>query len=253
MKNTILSCLRHSVFTGRFLLCVVLMAAAVFLASMENFLNAFRSEDLLGFGFHGRFILNAAASDTIVLCLPILCVLPYAASYVDDVKTGFIRLYLHRTSQRAYILGKALGCILSGGLVPVIGLFLAYTAAALVFLPMEAVPVAGTVDTSVQEILTVAQRFFLSGGFWALFGMSMSARMESKYIAYASPFVFYYILIILHERYFDWMYVLYPKAWLFPDEVWGLGQWSIIPLLLELMTVTALLFTRLAKRRLSEI
>lgn len=253
MKTTILSCLRQSVFTGRFLLCAVLMAVAVFTASTETLLNAFRSEDMLGFGFHGHFILNAAASDTIVLCLPILCVLPYAASYVDDVKTGFIRLYIHRTSQRAYIFGKALGCILSGGLVAVLGLFLAYAAAALVFLPMEVVPVAGTVDTSFQEISAVGRRFFLSGGFWALFGMMMSAWMESKYIAYASPFVFYYILIILHERYFDWLYVIYPKGWLFPDEAWVLGQWSIIPLILELMTVKVLLFTRSVKRRLSEI
>ncbi len=254
MKNTIASSVRQSLFTGQFLLGVVFVAAAVFLASTEALLDAFRSEELLAYGFHGTFVLEAVTSDTIILCLPILCALPYAASYVDDVKTGFIKLYLHRTSQRGYILGKTLGCVISGGLVVALGLFLAYAAAALVFLPMEAAPAPeAEPPRHLQEFFSVSWLFFLSGGFWALFGMTMSAQMESRYIAYASPFIFYYVLIILHERYFDWLYVLYPKAWLAPGEEWVIGKWSVAPLLLELMAVTALYFARSVKRRVSEI
>jgi hypothetical protein len=146
-----------------------------------------------------------------------------------------------------------LGCLISGGFVFVLGILLAYGVSVLVFLPIEIAPSAETVDTSFRELLADCGWFFLSGGYWALFGMTMSAQMESKYIAYASPFIFYYILIILHERYFDWLYVLYPKGWLFPNEAWVLGQWSVIPLILELAALIALLFARAVKRRISEI
>lgn len=254
MKNTILSNLRQSIFTGRFLLCVIFVAAAVFLASMETLLDAFRSADPLAYGFHGSFILEAAATDTISFCLPIICTLPFAGSFVDDVKTGFIKLYIHRTSRRAYIFGKVLGCIVSGGLVVVMGLFLAYGTAVLVFLPMEAAPQPDAENPECfRDFLSACGLFFLSGGLWSLFGMTMSARMESKYIAYASPFIIYYVLIILHERYFEWLYVLHPKAWLFPGEEWIIGKWSVVPVVLELMVMTALCFARSAKRRVSEI
>lgn len=253
MKNTAASCVRQSILNGRFLLGALFAAAAVFLASTQTLLEAFRAEEPLACGFHGAFVLNALGSDTITLCLPVVCALPYAASYVDDVKTGFIRLYIHRTRQGAYIAGKALGCVLSGGLVFALGILLACAAAAAVFLPMEAPPEVEAESLYFRELLAACGRFFLSGGFWALFGMAMSARMESKYIAYASPFIFYYVLIILRERYFDGLYVLYPKAWLSPGEEWVLGKWSVVPLLLGLTAAAALCFAWAVRRRVSEL
>ncbi len=254
MKNTILSNLRQSVFTGRFLLGVLFVAVAVFPASAETLLKALRSEDLLDCGFHGSFVLNAVRSDTIVFCLPIVCALPFAACFVDDVKSGFIKLYIHRAGRRAYILGRALGCVVSGGLVIALGLLLAYGAAALVFLPRETAPLPG-VETPgyFRELLSVCWRFFLSGGLWALAGLALSSRMESKYIAYGSPFILYYILIILHERYFDRLYVLYPKAWLFPGEEWPLGPWNTALLLLALMALLILAFGYAVRKRVSEL
>ena len=254
MKNTILSNLRQSVVTWRFLLGVLFVAAAVFLASTETLLKAFRSEDLLDYGFHGSFVLNAVRSDTIVLCLPIVSALPFAASFVDDVKNGFLKLYIHRISRRAYILGRALGCVISGGLAAAAGLLLAYGAAALVFLPMEAAPLPDAENPRhFQELISVCWRFFLSGGLWALAGLTLSSLMESRYIAYGAPFIMYYVLIILHERYFDRLYILYPKSWLTPGEAWVLGAWSVTPLLIELMAVLTLIFGQAVRKRVSAL
>ena len=254
MKNIVLSCIRQSICKGRFLVAVIFVAAAVFLASTETLLKAFRSEDLLNYGFHGNLIVEATKSDTITLCLPIVCTLPFAASYVDDVKTGFIKLYIHRTGRRAYILGKALGCIISGGLVVVLGLLLAYGSASLVFLPMEAAPLSDTERPGCfHELFSACWRFFLSGGLLSLAGLSLSSLMESRYIAYGSPFILYYVLIILHERYFDRLYILYPKSWLFPSEKWVLGPWSVTPLLIEIMVVLTLIFGHAVRRRVSAL
>ena len=254
MKNAIGSNLRQSVVTWRFLLGVLFVAAAVFLASTETLLKALRSEDLLDYGFHGSFVLEAVRSDTIVFCLPIVSALPFAACFVDDVKNGFIKLYIHRAGRRGYILGRSLGCVVSGGLAVALGLLLAYGAAALVFLPMEAAPLPDAESPGYfRELLSVCWRFFLSGGLWALAGLALSSLMESRYIAYGAPFILYYVLIILHERYFDRLYILYPKEWLTPGEAWVLGAWSVTPLLLELMAILTMIFGCAVRKRVSEL
>ncbi len=253
MRNTIMSGVRQSVRSARFWLGAVFIAAAVFLASMDGVLEALRSEDPLAAGFHGDLVVKAMSADAIVICLPIVCALPYAASYVDEVKTGFIKLYIHRTSQRAYILGKVAGCLVSGGLVMVAGLWLAYGASALVFLPLEAAPKPGEETPAYAvELANACGPVFLSGGFWALFGMTMSSLMESRYIAYASPFIFYYICIILCERYFSWLYVIYPKAWL-SAEGWQGGRWGAAAVLGELICLAALAFGASVRKRVREL
>ena len=54
-------------------------------------------------GFHGTLILQALSKDAVTLALPILCALPYTASFIDDVKSGFIKSYLSRTTVSRYI------------------------------------------------------------------------------------------------------------------------------------------------------
>ena len=75
----------------------------------------------------------------------------------------------------------------------------------------------------------------------------------SKYMAYASPFILYYVLIILNERYFENLYVLYPKEWLFPSDAWVMGGFGVILLLVELTAIVSLAFAITAKRRLSNV
>jgi len=65
--------------------------------------------------------------------------------------------------------------------------------------------------------------------------------------------VIYYVLIILHERYFDKLYVIYPKEWINPSEVWQLGNTGVVLLLIELIVVVGICFSIFAKRRLSQI
>ena len=72
-------------------------------------------------------------------------------------------------------------------------------------------------------------------------------------MAYASPFVLYYVLIILYERYFDTLYVLYPKEWTNPSAFWMWGNAGVVLLLLELSIISGLLFFHAAKRRLEQI
>jgi hypothetical protein len=230
-------------------------AAGMVLMIAVASLNAIISiQGVLGNGFHAELILSALTSDDVTLVLPILCTLPFAAVFVGDIKSGFIKQYLPRSGVPAYIKGKILASGLSGGLVLVAGLFAAYGISALVFTPMEAALEPGvTAPPYLAEILTKALTLFFSGAFWSLTGFTLASVTMSRYMAYASPFVLYYVLIILHERYFSDFFILYPKEWIALSEPWVLQNLGVWILLLVLCAVASLLFGMTAKRRLENV
>ena len=125
---------------------------------------------------------------------------------------------------------------------------------ALLFLPMEAYPDVGAeVPNYFGNLMETALMFFASGAFWSLVGLTFAALTNSKYMAYASPFVLFYLLIILYERYFDKLFVLYPREWLNPSSKWMFGKIGVAVLLIEFSVLMALAFAYAAKRRLERI
>ena len=116
MKRAVWAALRQA-FCGYGFAAGVLGTAAVLLAaSFEGVLEAYRAGELAPGGPRGRAFDPAVSSDAMALSLPLLCTLPYTASFLDDVKSGFIKAYLPRTSVSRYIAGKAAACALSGGM-----------------------------------------------------------------------------------------------------------------------------------------
>ena len=254
MGSIIRADVRQAVFSWRLVLAGMAFSVLLFLSGFEAILDTARSDELLANGFHGQLIYNALSSDMVLLAVPILCTLPYGAAYIEDIKTGFVKLYISRTSRRGYVWGKFAGCFLSGGLVTVLGTILAYGISKLAFSPMELdVEDGAEVATQFWDTISACGRFFLSGGFWAFLGMVMSSQMESRYISYASPFVFYYLLIILRERYFTWLYVMDPKGWLWPSEEWVLGPWSAAAVNVECLFIALLCFAAAVRRRVAEL
>lgn len=243
--------IRCALCSHGFWLSCIGMTIAVLVASLQKILDFWQGVVTVQYGFHATLILDALKSDTVTFMLPILCTLPFVTSYVDDVKSGFLKLYLHRSGVKAYLKGKLLACGLSGGLTLFLGILAAYGLFMLVFLPMEPAP-DPTKNTTpyFAQILVQAALFFISGAFWALIGFLFAALTMSKYMAYASPFILYYILIILHDRYFENAYVLYPKEWISPQGPWFMGNCGVVFLLGELICVVCLVFIMTAERRI---
>ena len=92
-----------------------------------------------------------------------------------------------------------------------------------------------------------------SGALWSILGMTFAAMTNSRFMAYASPFVLYYVLIILHERYFPDLFVLYPKEWLNPQSKWMFGDWGVVLLVMELLILASILFYLVGRKRLESI
>jgi hypothetical protein len=241
--------------SGRgFLTAVFGMALVMALASLQSVFAAFTASPTLPNGFHAQLVFDALTSDWVTLALPILCALPYTTAFVDDMKSGYIKQYLHRSGVKPYIQGKLMACALSGGLALFAGVLLAYALSVLVFSPMELALAKGqTAPPYVAQLLMKAAVLFCSGAFWSLVGLTLAALTMNRFMAYASPFILYYVLIILHERYFESLYVLYPKEWLEPSALWVLGAWGVILLLLELIAAVSLAFALTARRRLAHV
>jgi hypothetical protein len=135
-----------------------------------------------------------------------------------------------------------------------LGILIAYGFSILFFTPMEAALGKGEIaQPYFAQLLLKSTTLLLSGAFWSLVGFAFAAGTQSRYMAYASPFILYYVLIILHERYFDSLYVLYPKEWLFPSDAWVMGGFGVILLLAELIVITGLVFSVIARRRLEHV
>lgn len=249
MKNALISGI-YQISIFKYIVVSLGITILVFLGSIEMLLRAFRQFGLLPSGYVETFMINALEQGAVVSLIPVLAVIPFSGAYVDDLKSKFARLFLIRCSYSNYLISRILVSFLCSGSCIAFGGGIAWSLSALLFMPME---LAGETNWSV--ISTVIQKLilmFCNGGLWAVIGLSLSTFMESKYVAYASPFVIYYLLVILCERYFPEAYLLYPPNWTNPD-VWPYGAWGATIFLIELALVSSALFVVRAGRRLREL
>lgn len=230
-----------------FRLAVLGSVLALASASVETLVYVIQNEDApLQKGLLLSLIRESISSDTMHLMLPIVAALPFTASYFDDIHSGFVKAYLLRSGYQNYILGKVAACFASGGMVPVAGILCFGILAGSVILPRETYSVASVYETG--WILKSCVLLFCSGAFWSLVGMTAAALTNSKHMAYAAPFIFFYVLVILSERYFKRIPYLNPKEWMDPAaEIW------VGAMLLILSVLVSLAFVHSTGRRLKNL
>ncbi|MDL2258737.1 hypothetical protein LJC42_06255 [Eubacteriales bacterium OttesenSCG-928-K08] len=250
MSKTIAASMKQAILCRSFLIALLGMAAVILLSGVESLLAAFRSENLLSYGTHMELLLAALSSNGCMLALPVLCTLPYTTAYVDDSKSGYIKAYLPRSGLGQYIAGKTAACGFSGGLCVLLGAIIGYIVLTLLLLPKEAVgkPMEGIALRVAEKLMLI----FTSGAFWSLVGFLLASITKSRYMAYAGPFVICYVLVILYERYFDKLYVLYPKEWLNPSPHWAFGAWGAVILLFMFAGIVCCIFALWVRRKLVE-
>ena len=165
------------------------------------------------------------------MSVPLVCTLPYACGWLDEYKSGYVKLSLVRGSMRGYILGKFLACAVSGGVVEVLPAWLYVT----IWAP----------DAQWDYGIT-----FLTAALWASAAGVLAALSDSKYLAYGGAFVCCYFLVILCERYWPGLYCLYPYEWLSMEHTWPFGSAGVAALLVGLISVLALWYYIILKGRI---
>lgn len=88
MKKAIPGAIKQAV-SGKSMYIGILAAATILLlSSVQDVLQAFRSEELLENGFHHTFIMNALTSDAMTLALPIIAALPFTPLLLTTSKAA---------------------------------------------------------------------------------------------------------------------------------------------------------------------
>lgn len=169
-------------------------------------------------------------SDLFRMSVPVLCTLPYSTAWLSDYQSGYLKLYLPRTSVNAYIVGKILACGISGGMLEGLGGW--------IYLCVRK-------EEGTQFGLVLV---FLSGMLWAVLAALLAAVSNSRYLAYGGAFVIYYLLVILYERYFQEIYCLYPYEWLAPEHTWVFGEQGVKLLLCGGILVLSCLYYEILRR-----
>ncbi len=247
--NSILPQLRWG-FGLRFWLAALTAMGLSFSTFLRPVLQSLQQGGSFSQGYHEQLITSVLSSDVLTSFLPVLAAIPLSASYLEDIKSKFARFYLVRSSYPGYLFSHCAACWFCGGGAVSLGVSVTWGMTMLIFTPMERVMESYTDIT--PQIIEQMVLLFLNGGLWAMVGIAMSTIMESKYIAYASPFIVYYLLVILYERYFPGGWLLYPKNWLNP-EIWPYGVGSAAVFLLELTFLSGVIFYIRGKRRLEQL
>jgi len=215
--------------------------------------------------FTGRFdisfvinlMYSALSSNATLFLLPLFAAIPFTTSFLDDYKSTFYRSYLSRVSSKNYRQAKMFSTFLSGGLVLVAGI----GAASILFclLPLflgivfpQYVPVHLLFAPEVQsDFIVLIQKIFLiflSGCFWAMTGAIIATWTKNRYVAYAAPFIIYYLLTILYTRYIPAIKIINPQFWTEYAPAWTGGAGGLILWLGELLTLSSVMYLWLMGR-----
>lgn len=228
----------------------VIILCLIYLSSMETLLRIFPTTVLFDNDFHANLIYTALYSDILRSFIPIVAGLSFSASYVDEIKSGYARYVYIRTGRTAYIVSHIVVCFLCGAFVILVGISSAWGVAALLFKRLESN--ISVLSNTRFEIFKLGILLCLTGGLWAVVGMMMSTFMESKYIAYASPFIIYYLLIILCKRYIPKAYIISPQSWA-ESSMWPFEWFGSVILIVGLVLLSSALFAFRAERRLRQL
>lgn len=192
---------------------------------------------------------QALSSDLFCLIVPVACVLTGTTSFLDDVQSRFVWYRYPRSGKRAYFMGKVVTAGVTGGCIASIGALVVFGLCFLLFLPDRAQ------WTMLGEYWSLYLRFFLenmglvflTGVFWAMVSGLFSVLTGSRYIAYAVPFILYYVWTTLLSAYLPKLYILNPREWAAPQRI---PVWSAMVIFLVLDGVLAVCFYELMKGRL---
>lgn len=186
-----------------------------------------------------KFFQKILDNKIILFLIPIASVLPVGGVYVREYASGFLKLYLTRINRMDYMKRKTIQ-IYAGGFLT---LFLAgFAAFMLCFLGLYPLELTGSIAWElVWESVSLLLRISLIGGIMAELSGIFGAVFQNYYMAYGLPFVCFYMLIILKERYLEELYAMYPAEWVKCQQYWGMNNLGIW-VLLGVFSIAAMLF-----------
>lgn len=226
--------LKRAIYSRNTLFSAVLIYVCIFIGTVE-YLFQFTSMTNATYLFlmgHSKGTLSI-----ISLLFPILVSIPFAASYVSDLQSGFIQYIYVRMGRLKYIAIRLLvNGLVSGGVISsslLISFFFFMLIRGFDVSPSSYINVSlknGLYELyhnwTVGYILLFILHSFISGVLFSTLGLGLSTFLKNKYFAVLSPFLFYIVsgTLLIHINKF------FHSAILFNLGVYGDLQYSYVML-----------------------
>lgn len=185
-----------------------------------------------GYWFH---LVNLTIHDQrTVLFFAVVSGTVYAASLREDFESRFYYPCFCRERRMDYIKGKIAVNFCAVNLLFITACFLCAVKQFLFLSPQEILPGEIGIMESVRGILSGGITYLLYNFFWSSFAMTVSYTMKSMYLSYLAPFIGFYILVIMNQRFFKDLKIVNPYLWVLKEQEWyggKYGQWLFLLLL----------------------
>lgn len=187
------------------------------------------------------------SSDQSLLLLPLFVPLAASGNAQTELKSRFCLFLAERSGKKEYLLGKVSGAAISGGLMTLFSYILTLCIVSIACMNITDVS-RNISELPVWNLIFEFLCGFLNGALWSLAGSAAAVLTKNSYLAYASPFIFYYVMTMFQERYYENLYFLSPKQWAFPSY-YGTAFCVFVLLFLDL-ALSGLLIKSIERRLL---
>lgn len=232
----------------QFWLAVALAAAGMLMGASYPDM---KKDSVLPAGTFLTLAKDSLRSRTVFFLLPITAVLPCGDVYIRERQWNFLRLLIIRRGKTAYSVDKMITTAFSGALVWILGAGFAGLLFFLLFFGKEEIFCWSW--EPVGELLTIVARTALTASAFASFSAVCGVASGSVYLAMGLPFVLYYMLMILRERYLPQIYCMDPSEWIKGEEFWGSGQRGLWIFLILLAVFFMVIHGLVLEKKLEEI
>ena len=239
---------KRGFYSAGFYAGVILMAAAGLIGAGDVMGYLAEVEYIEGELRFSNAVFQAMCSEPFTFMLPIACTLAMSASYMEDLQSGMLRYIVLRTSKKKYRRSKVLNCALSG--------IMTAAAAVLILLVVFFVkyPLNGAEMEQLRTLGMLYHLYFwervvivcLNGAFYAVLGGLAASFADSRYLAYAAPFIFYYVISTLLDAYLEKFWLLNPRELLMARFM---PQTEVLFVLAGLNMIVLAGYSRIIERR----
>lgn len=210
MRYTLVE-LKRAILSISFLLSVITMAIVMVYCVNETIIRILNNELPVSDIKIAELCHSVLSSDTALFAIPIVATVPFSCSILDDISSHFVKELLVRVSKKNYACSKITALVISAGFTAVLSILLFETIMCILCIVSGEMPTLNA-DTLLLSIELMG-KYFIFFAMWGLFGAILGTETDSKCVVYASPFILYYVLVIIKSRYLHTVDAIDPRLW----------------------------------------
>lgn len=226
-----------------------LLVILVIFVQSESIYRMVEDDQRLMQGFWVYLLYMLLQNQRTILFFAMISGAVYASSLTEDVECGFFYSCFCRERRIDYIKGKIVANFCAINLPFLVSCLLCGVKQYLLLHPEETLISMIEIGDSLSMIISTIIKYLMFNFFWGSFAMLISFTMKSIYLAYLSPFIGFYFLVIINQQFFKELKILNPYFWIQNDKDWyagKYGQWFFLFLLC--VTVNMILIVTVLKR-----